>query len=131
MEIERNEAIIKLDKINTKQFNNNIGEPEKEKNAILYDSCHVELAISNYQLREIAQQFDELQVQHELSKEHELTIKQSSSRKRSTIMDMDTRKRQKAEKRYNISKQPPLEYVCGTIRELVRDTRKIEISTSK
>ena len=62
MEIERNEAIIKLDKINTKQFNNKIGEPEKEKNAILYDSCHVELAIVNYQLREIEQQFDELQV---------------------------------------------------------------------
>ena len=64
-------------------------------------------------------------------KEHELTIKQSSSQKRSMIMDTDTRKQQKSEKRYNISKQPPLEYVCGTIRELVRDTRKIEISTSK
>ena len=44
-------------------------------------------------------------------------------------MDMDTRKRQKAEKRYNISKPPPLEYVCGKILELVQDARKIEIST--
>ena len=49
-------------------------------------------------------------------KEHELTIKQSSSQKQCTIMDTDTCKLQKAEKRYNISKQPPLEYVCGTIR---------------